>query len=226
MSKLSSALLLALLCALGPAAAPAAAACLVDADCDNGDTCAAPDQCVAGSCVLGGGGDTNGDFVCDGEFDPDADVKITKVVAKTSALAGRDVVRGSGDFIELGSAGGAFTADDGIAIRVKDQLSALPPDGDGFDVTLAFASGECDAAGTGVSCVLTTGPHAGTNAKFKRNPFAANQLRFTFKMKGLNMQKPFFGPVRILLTHGTTTHRLGLVTDCKLFKRGIKCREF
>jgi hypothetical protein len=35
--------------------ASAFAACVTDADCDNGDTCSLPDTCVSGSCVLNGG---------------------------------------------------------------------------------------------------------------------------------------------------------------------------
>lgn len=206
--------------------APIAGACTSDGECDNGDSCSSADVCASGSCVPGGGGDSDANFICDAEFDPDVDVKVTKMVARTSALAGRDVIRGNGDFIDLGSGGGAFTGAADISFRVKDQLSGVPPAGDGFDVTLVFPSSDCLAAATAVKCRRSAGPGAGSIARFRRNPLATNQVRFSFKLKGFDLTKPFFGPVRIILTHDTIVHRLGLVTDCKLFARGIKCREF
>jgi parallel beta-helix repeat protein len=33
--------------------------------CNSGDTCSVPDTCQAGACVAGGGGDTDGDGICD-----------------------------------------------------------------------------------------------------------------------------------------------------------------
>jgi hypothetical protein len=223
MSKLA---VLAFLIVVPVALSRPASACVTDAECDNGDTCSVPDQCVTGSCVLGGGGDQDGNLVCDDEFDPAADIKVTKVVAKTSALAGRDLVRGGGDFIDLGSVGGAFTGDDGIAFRVKDQLSTVDPPGDGFDVTAVFPGSDCKTTPKGTTCVVSSGPLKSSNAKFRRNPLAPEQFRFSFKIKGLDLTKPFFGPVRVVMTHNTDVHRLGLVTDCKLFATGIKCREF
>lgn len=226
MRTLGCALLLAGLLIAAPAVTPAGAACTTDAECDNGDTCSQPDLCVSGSCVLGGGGDTDNDFICDFEFDPGTDVKATKVVAKTSLVAGHDVIRGAGDFVDLGSVGGAFTTDDGIAIRTKDQLSTLAPPGDGFDVTFTFAPGDCTTLLTSISCVAASGPNRGSKIKFKRNPLALNQIKFSYKVKGLDLTKPFFGPVRIILTHDSVIHRPDLLNDCKLFLRGIKCREF
>jgi hypothetical protein len=113
-----------------------ALACTTDAECDNGDTCSVPDTCQAGTCVLGGGGDLDADLICDGEFDPAADFTSTKTIIRTRPNGGPSsaIIRGAGDFID-DAASGPFTIDDGIQIRVKDQLSDVPPSGDGADLT-------------------------------------------------------------------------------------------
>src|SRR5690242_527830 len=64
MSKLRAGAFFSLLY-LAAALTGRALACSTDADCDNGDVCSVPDTCVAGICLLGGGGDVNGDLVCD-----------------------------------------------------------------------------------------------------------------------------------------------------------------
>jgi hypothetical protein len=205
----------------------AAPGCTTDAECDNGDTCSVPDTCQTGSCVLGGSGDTDGDLICDDEFDPAADFTTTKVVIRTRPNAGPDsaIVRGSGDFIDDATAG-PFTPDDGIAIRVKDQLSDIPPPGDGADFTMTFDAAGCTPIAVGLRCSIDVGTNRGSFVKFIRGTLAPEQVRVSYRLKGLSLTKPFFGPVRVILTHNTVTHRLGHIGDCRLFPTGIKCREF
>src|SRR5881409_2516177 len=107
--------------------------CTTDAECDNGDTCSVPDQCQGDGCVLGGGGDTDNNLVCDDEFDPAATLRLTRVIIRAFPSAGRSVIRVDGDLIDLTP---PLSGDDGIAIRVKDHLSSVPPDGDGIDSTV------------------------------------------------------------------------------------------
>src|SRR5262249_4365272 len=79
------------------------AACTTDAECDNGDYCTTADVCDQyGSCVLGGGGDQDGNLVCDAEDDPAATVRITKLVVKSHLAAGpvKSVIHGTADFID------------------------------------------------------------------------------------------------------------------------------
>jgi len=57
---------------------------------------------------------------------------------------------------------GPFSADDGIAIRVRDHLSLVPPDGDGIDGTVVFGPQDCSTSSDGVLCRLVTGPEAGS----------------------------------------------------------------
>jgi len=228
MSRISPALALGIFL-LSATGGPVALACTTDAECDNQDTCSLPDQCVLGSCILGGGGDLNDDLICDAEFDPTIDLRLTRIVARTSDKADGDTIRGAGDFIDLGSPGGAFTAADGIMLRAKDALS-FPGVGtadDGFDVTVDFPPGACATKPSGsVVCVGAAGPLSRSRARFKPNRFAPNQKRFSFIIRGLNLKLPFFGPVRVILTHGTTRHRLGSVSDCRIAARGIRCHEF
>jgi len=221
------ALVLPVLAALALGFTTTAAACTVDAECDNGDTCSVPDQCQTGTCVVGGGGDVDADLICDGEYDPAADFTSTKTIIRTRPRGGPNsaIVRGAGDFID-DAASGPFSIDDGITIRVKDQLSEVPPTGDGADFTMSFASTDCIPVAVGTLCRIDTGTNRGSFVKFIRGSLAPNQIRVAYRLKGLDLTTPFFGPVRVILTHDTVTHRLGHITDCRLIPTGIKCREF
>ena len=214
---------------LAAAGGSPALGCTADADCDNGDTCSVPDQCIGGVCILGGGGDLNDDLICEGEFDPTIDLRVTRIVARTTVKVDQDTIRGGGDFIDLGSPGGAFNADHGVSLRVKDALSfpGVGTPGDGFDVTVDIPPGACVTKPSGaIVCSGASGPLARSRLRFKPNRFAPNQKRFSFNIRGLNLELPFFGPVRVILTHGTTRHRPGFVTDCRIGARGIRCHEF
>ena len=203
------------------------AACATDAECDNGDTCSVPDVCNQGSCELGGGGDTNADLICDAEFVPGLDLRVTKLVIRTFPAIGpaSATMQGAGDFIDTAPPG-PFSSNGGIAIRVKDLLSGIPPPGDGADVTVTFGASECAAATNKITCRVLSGQNRGSQAKFIRDPLAPEQITFSFRLRGLALTKPFFGPVRVILTDDTVLHRPGKIIDCRLFPTGIKCREF
>jgi len=214
--------------ALAFALAPAArAACVTDADCDNGDTCNEPDVCDNGTCVLGGGGDTDNDLVCDADVDADLSFNLTRVVLKKQTSgADNSVAKGSGDlFAAPGSPAGAFVGTSGFTIRVKDSLSAVPPPGDGVDVSVTWAPSDCTTKSTGVISCRTPDGHS--FVKFKPNPLAEGQYRFKFKMKRLgNLAGPFFEPVRMVLRRSGTRLRGDQIADCHLILAGLVCREF
>lgn len=219
--------LLGIVLAGGLAGASAVSGCTVDADCDNADTCSVPDQCVATVCQLGGVGDANGDLVCDGEQDPGISFNLTRIIIrrKDSSRSDNSAVKGGGDLFVLGSSGGAFTGDDGVAIRVRDSLAGIPPAGDGIDVEVSWGPTDCFTKGTGVLSCRT--PSRRARAKFKPNPIVPGQYTFNFKLKGLgDLTGPFFGPVRIVLSRGPTRHSSDLIQDCQLILPGIRCREF
>lgn len=203
-------------------------ACSVDADCDNDDVCSVPDTCTAGTCTLGGGGDTDANLICDAEYDAGASMTLIRATLrkKTSPFGDNSSVRGAGDFILDDSAGGAFTAADGFSLRVKDVLSDAAPAGDGIDATMTWAAGGCTSnpARLAISCKSANGK---SYLKLKQSLLTPSQVTFSFRMKGLgNLTGPFFGPVRAVLTHNTTVHRLDQIEDCRLTKTGLKCREF
>jgi hypothetical protein len=223
-----SRIVLTALFALGMALVPAgraAGACVTDADCDNGDSCSQPDQCISGNCVLGGGGDTNHDLICDAELDPNTTFNLTRIVIKKKT-AGRDnsVAKGSGDLFTSDSTGGAFTAESGVSIRVKDSLASVPPPGDGCDITVSWGAADCKTKDSGtISCRTADGK---SFVKFKPNPQAPGQFRFKFKMKGLGLAGPFFEPIQMVLTHDVNLRSSDLVTDCHLILAGLTCRVF
>ena len=194
------------------------AACTTDAECDNGDYCTIADVCdQSGTCVLGG----------DDEFDPASNIRLTKLIIRTFPSAGpaSASMHGTGNFIDI-TPPGPFSSNDGIAVRVKDLLSGIPPPGDGADVTVVFGMSDCAVASYNTTCRLLSGQNQGSQAKFKRDPLALEQIKFSFRLRGLDITKPFFGPVRVVLTDDTVIHRPGKITDCRLFPTGIKCREF
>src|SRR5207244_8300432 len=96
-------------------------------------------------------------------------LRLTRVIIRTFPSGGRSVVRVEGDLVDV-TPPGPLSGDDGIAIRVKDHLSSVPPDGDGIDATVAFDPPDCTTTSEGVTCRLTTGPGGGSQARFKRNP--------------------------------------------------------
>ena len=197
-------------------------ACSTDSECDNGDYCSVPDQCQGGTCVLGGGGDTNADLICDAESVAGLDLKVTKVIIRTFPSRPADAsMHGTGNFIDV-TPPGPFSSNGGIAIRVKDLLSGIPPPGDGADVTVAFGVSDCEVSSYNTTCRLLSG----SQMKFRRDPLAQEQIKFSFRLRGLDITKPFFGPVRVVLIDDTVVHRPGKVIDCRLFSTGLKCREF
>jgi hypothetical protein len=202
-------------------------ACVSDEECDNGDLCSVPDTCVSGSCELGGGGDTNNDLVCDAELDPNTTINLTRITLRRNNLVRADASgsKGAGDLFASGSPAGAFTGLNGVSIRVKDALSGVPPPGDGVDATVTFLASECVLKAVGSTFCRTADRHA--SVKFKPNKIVPGQYKFSFKLRGLgNLTGPFFGPVRVVLTHSGTKRIADAIGDCKLTNSGLRCREF
>ncbi len=205
------------------------AACVTDAECDNGDVCSVPDTCVLGTCQLGGGGDGNNDLVCDAEFDSDTAANLTKTTVRrrTSTRADNSAAKGGGDLFSLGSVGGAFTGTSGFSLRLRDALvdESIPPPGDGVDATVTWLAGECIVKPVGTIACKTADKRS--SIKFRPNKLVPGQFKFDFKIKGIgNLTGPFFGPLRIVLTHGGTKRVADTINDCKLILAGLRCREF
>lgn len=229
--------------------APAACACVSDAECDDGVACALVDTCQSGVCVPGGGGDTDGDGVCDaedncpavanaGQLDLDGDhagdvcdaddralnlvvVKVMRNVSKTpSKQNGRIFLKG--DFLTLGEA--PFSASSGFLVRVQDGPGASL-----LDTTFSWSAGDCQTNSSGViKCKSPDKRVQGVFNPIKGFPGAA--YRFIMKMSRLGLPGPFAEPVTVTIVNQPATlvegiDRVGVILDCRQVNSGIVCRE-
>ncbi len=226
------------------AAARTATACSVDTECDDGDSCSVADTCVAGACVSGGGGDTDGDGVCElddtcpgianptqvdldgdglGNACDDIDAPLNVIVFKVQSRRnlvnanGRMFVKG--DFIVL-PPNDQLSLTDGLALRVHDQL--------GLDATYTWLAGECQTNGVGaIKCKDATRKRKAIVKPLKADP---RIYRYAFRLKGLDVSGPFLEPVAVTITNSPPTivlgtDRVGDITDCATTNRGLACRE-
>jgi hypothetical protein len=226
-----------------------ARACVSDAECDDGVACTLIDTCQAGVCVPGGGGDADGDGVCDAEDDCpavanpsqadldgddvgdacDADdrelnlvvVKVMRNVAKlASKQNGRIFLKG--DFLTLDEA--PFSAASGFLVRVQDGPGASL-----LDTTFSWTPADCRTNSSGVIKCKT--PDKRVQAVF--NPikgFPGAAYRFTMKMSRLGLPGPFSEPVTVTIVSQPATlvdgvDRVGVILDCRQINSGIVCRE-
>jgi hypothetical protein len=191
----------------------------------NGDTCTQPDTCQGGFCRTGGGGDTDGDLVCDADDDcplvpdpgqedldgdgvgdpcDDADAPLLVTRARLSSR-GSIGVRGS-------FASDGFSAAGGVAARVMD--------GSGVDALVTWTASECATATNGrVRCRSADGL-ARARFTLARN----GTMRVTLRLRGLALQPPFAPPVRATITTGTID-RSGSIATCTTTATTLKCRQ-
>lgn len=223
MSLPHATLVLACILALGAVGPALAQPCVQDVDCDNGDTCSLPDLCILDTCLLGGLGDLDDDLVCDAELDTTFTFELSKVVLRrrTTGQVDNSSLKGRGDLLRSTGVGPLIGAD-GLRIRIKDALSAIPPGGDGADFTFTWLPADCATKLNG----LTKCRSGLSSASFKPSPTSPNQFQFSFKIKGVaNLSGPFFGPIRVVLTRGSL-HRPDDISDCRLSRTGLQCRVF
>lgn len=225
-------------------AARAATACTVDAECDDGDSCSVADTCVSGACVPGGGGDVDGDGVCElddtcpgvsnpsqidldgdglGNACDDTDAPLNVIVFKIQGRRnptnpnGRMFVKG--DFIVL-PPDDQLSLTDGLALRVHDQL--------GLDATFTWLASECQTTGAGaIKCKDATRKRKAIIKPLEADP---RIYRYAFRLKRLDVTGPFLDPVIVTITTGPATlvvgtDRVGDITDCATTNRGLACRE-
>jgi hypothetical protein len=99
-----AALVLACILALGASGPALAQPCVQDADLRQRRRLLAADQCVSNSCVLGGGGDLDGDLVPDAELDTTITFELSKVVLRrrTTGLVDNSSLKGRGGCLVVG----------------------------------------------------------------------------------------------------------------------------
>ena len=235
--------------ALGVAAAAPAVACTTDAECDDGVTCTLIDSCQAGVCVPGGGGDSDGDGICDAEDncpafanplqadldgdhlgdacdanDREANLVVAKVMRNVSKTPtkknGRIFVKG--DFLTLGEA--PFSAATGFLVRVQDGPGASL-----LDSVFTWAPADCRTNSSGtIKCKSPDKTVQGVFSPIKGFPNAA--YRFIMKMSRLDLPGPFAEPVTVTIVNQPPTlvegvDRVGVIVDCRQVNSGIVCRE-
>ncbi len=237
----------ALVVALG-VVVPPAFACVSDAECDDGVACTLIDTCQLGVCVPGGGGDTDGDGLCNAEDncpafanpaqdDLDGDnagdacdaddrelnlvvVKVMRNVSKTDKHNGRLFLKG--DFLTLGEAG--FDATTGFRVRVQDGPGASL-----LDIAFAWSPTDCQTNSSGT--IKCKSPDKRVQAVFSPiKGFPGAAYRFIMKMSRLEIPGPFAEPVVVTIVNAPAVlvegvDRVGVILDCRQINSGIVCRE-
>jgi hypothetical protein len=219
--------------------------------CDTGVdlVCTLIDTCQGGMCVEGGGGDTDGDSVCDAEDDcpavantgqedfdgddvgnvcDDTDGVLEVVGAKLrldtsppgKRARGKIILKG--DFVTT-DPGDVFDPSGGLLVRVQDSV--------GLDVSFAWAAGEC-----------VTNPRGNHKCKSldKRlkatlRPLSSDPkvVRYRILVKEISRDVapgPFVAPVVVTLAAGPAVltsgvDRVGAIVDCQQKGFGLSCRE-
>jgi len=192
--------------------APAVWACTTDPECDDGVACSVPDLCVAGECVVGGGGDSDGDGLCDADDETDLPLAVSKITMR------RDTTR---------------PGLDNSSVKAKGFFITSPPD-DVFDPLAGFTVRAQEALGTDVSrtylpidCVTTPtrikckSADKTLRAVFKPVPQTPQVFQYNLKMKNFGLEGPFLEPLTLTITQaGSVVDRSGTVSDCVLTKVG------
>jgi hypothetical protein len=148
-----------------------------------------------------------------------ADFSVTKVRLRqnSSGQGDNSTLRVQGFFVTTPPAD-VFTAANGVTIRVTDAITA--------DETVVWASADCVTLTNGKSKCLGGGlKYVKLDVKPLRGIPSAYAV--TMKVRNLNLQGPFDGPVTVTVTeNGSGVDRTGAVNDCVLRVSGLSCRAF
>ena len=208
----------------------------VECDSDVSDTCSLPDTCHAGDCMAGGGGDADGDRVCNaddncpsvsnsdqGDLDhdeignlcdvADAPFSVTQVRLRgSSASTPNGYTSVKGDFVVLSSTDAVTTAS-GMSVRLQDAFGTSPEH--------TWLATECvNSSSARVSCRSLD-----RAAKLKLRPLRASPgtYRLAAQLRRLDIQPPFAGPVLVRLSYGASIDRAGPISLCGVVRSGLKC---
>jgi len=201
--------------------------------------CSQPDSCLAGTCVVGGGGDSDGDGICDADDDcptvadsaqrdldgdgigdacdaNDAPFALTRVGVKASNgktdANGGVLVRGMLSIV----APDTFGASAGLSVRVTD--------GGSLDTTLAWSASECVTSRTGrIRCRSAADP--ATQANFRSRRATPGVYKVMVRLAHLPIQGPFAGPVQITVTDDVMMDRVGTMATCHGSRVRLSCSE-
>jgi len=198
----------------------------------NGDTCSQPDTCQGGFCRAGGGGDTDGDGICDaddncpfvpnpdqsdldgdGVGDPcdDADATLQPKRVRLRAGAGRGAAGATGTFMTV-PPGDRFGAEAGITVEVGD--------GGSMHAGATWPASACVTSSSGrISC-----QSADRRARGRFMPGSGASFRFAIRLRRLDLSGPFAAPARVRVTHGRMIDRVGTISTCASSAKGLTCQ--
>ena len=199
--------------------------------CDSGDQCSLPDSCQAGSCVPGGGGDTDGDSFCDRDdgcpllpnpAQEDVDLNgigdrcqmnVQSMGLRASSSRPNGSIRATGDTVAYG-----FHFNGGIEIRVKDSVT--------LDQGFYWSANECREVNRGKALRCQSADRTMT-LKLKRTSPATNdpqQFRFSLQLRKLSLPSPLGAPVTLIMRYGDGQEVRGVQLDCLARTTGLVCR--
>ena len=207
--------------------------------CDDGQflICSLPDTCQAGACAPAGGGDLDGDIVCDHDdncpaianpnqsdldgdgigniCDPvDAKVELGQATLRRSSDPvqpnGRIALKGT---FSMSPGEGPLSDAGGISIRVTDAL--------GLDYTATWTAGSCVDSGSMIRCRSGSGWLRGT---FWPLPIGPGQYAFSITLQRLDMRGMLQGPVTLDIMHGDSIDRVGTLDTCNRSTPAVRVR--
>ena len=148
-----------------------------------------------------------------------ADLSATKVRLRqnSSGQGDNSVLRVQGFFVTTPPTD-VFTAGNGVTVRVQDSI--------GLDQTVTWTPADCIATPNGKTKCLAGGQkYVYLLAKPLRG--IPEAFSVSLKVRKLDLQGPFDGPVTITLTEtGSGVDRVGSLADCVLKVNGLACRAF
>jgi len=209
-----------------------------DTPCDDGQPliCSLPDTCQEGVCSPAGGGDMDGDKVCnhddncpsvanasqtdlDGDgigniCDPvDATIDLGEATVQRSSNPvqpnGRIALKGS---FTMGPTEGPFSDAAGISIRVQDGL--------GLDYTATWGPGSCADSGPRIRCRSGSG----WRGAFWQLPSGSGQYAFSISLQHADLHGMLQGPVTMDIMHGDSIDRVGTLDACGRSTLAVKVR--
>lgn len=200
--------------------------------CDAGTStsCSEPDVCAAGTCSPGGGGDTDGDGVCDADddcpnvADPDQDdldgdgigdacdaADASMNVARLLVHVSTPTTASNGHVIFRGTfpASAPVDATQGIAIHIEDAGSLVIDD--------AFAATECKTNHAASRCKRRGAPSTQAKLRSKRGT-----VRFIVRLADVAVASVPTAPVAVTLT-ANGVDRTGTLGSCKTKPGTARC---